>query len=473
MSGGLSTLNFMQGAMEGYRFMEDRKDKQLNRERQLRLDEMAETDQKAKHGLYEVQADAARTRAEHDKLKLEHDIADRPEELKQREIDNKNRETEFGLRRMGLEKGNAALDAQKDRDVTAKQMAELTMKELKTKQSQLQVQALANHIKAQEAGQAVAATPEEKHQMALLNIVDPDVVFGEKGAVAKQVFEGLLSGDIDYRDPVVSDVLMTRFPAIQAIGKENGYNVIAAHLQPVPDKAGEFTIGLEIEGKDKLEPLTDHRSTDPNDTVTVVTFDELADSFEKMVAVQKLANTEAGRAYIKETARLMTGGDKKPADQWEYEIVDGIPGQKNLTTGKFEQFDLRKTTGMTESQIANLKVRFREVMNDDYVYGDLNRAVQDAKTDKERQEASRKFFEYAQSQWDQIIGEEKGRAGEAAQQNDSKPDYAGDGTLDISTMTPQQRAILQAAKAKHPDMTDKELDQEIRAAREARNGAKP
>lgn len=479
MSGGLSTLNFMQGAMEGYRFMDERKDKQLNRARQLRHDEMAEKEQAAKHGLYEVQKDAATTQAETNRLKLQHEIEDRPHVLEQRKKENEFRDTENDLKRQNLEKGNRALDTQINRDKLASDLAQMDLKKFETAQSQLQLKMTADYFTAQKRGEEYAITDEERAQAAAVGALTPDVVFGEKGAVAKQVFEGVMSGDIKIDDPVVGQVVLVRFPEIQAVAKQNGLNVVQAHLQPIPNRPGEFTIGLEVEGEDKLRPLSEKRTTDPNDPPRVVTLDELSSAFESLVGAQKLGSTAYGRELTIAMNDQVSGGKAKPVDQWVYEIVDGAPGQKNLTTGKFEQFDMRKTTGMTPSQKANLKVRFREVMNEDYVYGDLNQAVQKAKTDDERKEANRKLREYAESQWSEIVESEKGGNSNKSEDkpNQENPtqqsDYAGDGTLDMSTKTPQQRAILQAAKAKYPDMTDKELDQEIRAAREARNGAKP
>lgn len=145
-----------------------------------------------------------------------------------------------------------------------------------------------NHLNARKmrvmAGAGVEWSPE--NQKALENYgrtADPEYLLAPETGAALETFEKVMSGEIDKNDPRAIQSA-NRLINVQR-GATEGRQVQINRIYPSKDGQG-IHLGLHVKNADGTENpkgvLTDRRSSDPDDIVSTISFDELISNYSNI-----------------------------------------------------------------------------------------------------------------------------------------------------------------------------------------------
>lgn len=502
MAGGLSTLNFMQGAMDGYKFMEDRKDKSAARAQSLRMADLKEQEagmlkekwaaektkwesdaesRRADIDIKRGEADIAKQRLAHDKLKLE------------------SEEKRAGPKH---EAEMAAIEARRLENETAAQKNKTEREKMELENRDRYVSEVGDYVAARRAGLAVARTEKQRAQMHAAGWVLPEDILSPDGLKARERIGKVLNGDIDMQDPEVSELIFFLNPDIKAAAKHEGeFEYIRMLPSPNnstdPNEPKKVVFEVKIKGQNETKTLTHGRSTDPNESVIEVDLDAMTDKALALVQTQDLMQSEAGQEFLTQYGRSRSNKkSEKNAPKEELQTIGGMSFIVDTANGTMRQVDPGKTQDSIEQKERQALI---QRLSTESTMLDFNRRIGWAKNDDERNRLVKQRDAYFEQMWQlsrnkntqasnppprpaQVtpapvttsaseMGSSSGAPPPQAQPAPTQTpaaDYKGDGTAPIQKLNPAQMSAFLAEKQLQPELTDREIIEQLR--QRARNG---
>lgn len=231
---GLSTANFLGGAMQGYQFMAG------------------------------------------------------VEENKQRAAERKQL---AGLREADEARRNESHAAQMESVADQKKLNALRFDQINEDQARKMNTALAMSLKN------AKDMPEEYQQMiASYPNLNAQRLLSDEAGVHLDNVEKAISGEIDYRSPEVAAAFDFINPEI-SLGAKDGRKVKTSRLYP-GRSPGTIAVGLSVDDDPSIRPLTENRSADDNDPVKEVPLELLIQRAQTMKQYRNMLQSEQGREWL-------------------------------------------------------------------------------------------------------------------------------------------------------------------------------
>lgn len=139
--------------------------------------------------------------------------------------------------------------------------------------------------------------PEEYQQMiaAHPNLNAQRLLSDEAGAHLSTI-EKVIAGEVDYRSPEVAAAFDFMNPEI-GLGAKDGRKVKTARLFP-GRTPGTIAVGLSVDGDNDIRPLTENRSADDSDPVKEVPLELLIQRAQTMKQYRSMLQSEKGREWL-------------------------------------------------------------------------------------------------------------------------------------------------------------------------------
>lgn len=286
---GLSTANFVSGAMQGFQFGENIKDRNAHRERQKKMD-----------GLREAEARRAEERFHMNK-----------------EVHANN------LKLSESQEQRAAETHGMNKRLNGIRVDQLNQQNLEKMNRGMAMSFLA--MQGNDLPPEDAAFLNTHKNLDVRRLLSPE--YGKAIETVEKVF----AGEIDRNSPEAMEALAMTAPEIM---DGTDANVRPAAVLP-GGSPNTFRVGLKVEGDDNIQGLTESRSSDDKDPVKEIPVDAYIQRIQtaKMIR-EKFQNPEFVQAYVKRWApdALQQGaGSDAPADirtakilQQEYWEQDGV-----------------------------------------------------------------------------------------------------------------------------------------------------
>jgi hypothetical protein len=139
--------------------------------------------------------------------------------------------------------------------------------------------------------------PEEYQQMIAThpNLNAQRLLSDEAGSHLGTI-EKVIAGEIDYRSPEVAVAFDFINPEI-GLGAKDGRKVKTARLFP-GKTPGTIAVGLNVDGDSSIRPLTENRSADDNDPVKEVPLELLIQRAQTMKQYRSMLQSEQGREWL-------------------------------------------------------------------------------------------------------------------------------------------------------------------------------
>lgn len=273
---GLSSANFLGGAMQGYQFMQGVED---NKQRAQERKQMA--------GLRD--ADAARQTEQFAMQKQQH---------------NQNNE-----------------------------LHSARMRKLAQEEQEGATKALARQLYAIDSGTDLS--PEERDELIKATggsrLLDPSYLSSPEVGEALEIYPQVMGGQIDRNDPRALKAYNTILNVQR--GAKDGRQVQINKVVPSKDGQGVH-VGLHVKNADGTENpngvLTDSRSSDPNDPVSTISFDEINGVYGATKNLRDLVNNPKYR----QTLYRQYGFGTQPISAKDQSIIDKNKAQANLYNSK-------------------------------------------------------------------------------------------------------------------------------------------
>lgn len=279
---GLSSANFVSGAMQGYQFMEGVENNQLRR------DEI-----KQNRGLRD--AEESRRKESHSAQMQAHEQNQKIQGIKLDQID----------------------------EATSQKM---------------------NQALAWSLHNAKDMPPEYQQLVAAHPNLNAQRIMSDEAGKYLEVLEGAATGKVDYRSPEVAEAFDFLNPEI-GLGATGGRKVKTSRLVP-GKTPGTVMVGLSVEGDDRVRPLTERRSSDDDDPVKEVPLEVLIQRAQTMKQYRNMLLDPKGRDWFIKTNLPATAASKDGKwSDIKTDSKTGITFQTNLSTGEIKQLDNRKTGG--------------------------------------------------------------------------------------------------------------------------------
>ena len=181
---------------------------------------------------------------------------------------------------------------------------------------------------------------------------------------ALDTLEAAATGKIDYRHPDVGKAFDLVNPEIQ-LGATQGRKVRTARLYP-GKTPGTVMVGLHVDGDPDERPLTVNRSSDPHDAVKEVSIEQLIQRVQTAQQYRHMLLSPEGRDwFIKTTigpelAQQNLQQQKMDLAKQELDITKEKLNQKGRENGPKpsalqKEIDYLKTLGMTTEQALNYR----------------------------------------------------------------------------------------------------------------------
>lgn len=190
-------------------------------------------------------------------------------------------------------------------------------------------------------GEQLGLTEKQRHAVQIIPQLDMNYLMADETRTGLTALKEL---GIQATNPATAQEALKRINAPENLahlnrvftevqtGASDGRKRTITSMIPGPEE-GTVLLGLAVENDPKQRPLTNNRSSDPNDDVMVVRIADLQNKVDKSLQVIDLMNTKEGRATI--VKRYAPDQADRYSDV-KLDPVSGLFGQTNLNTNKFE-----------------------------------------------------------------------------------------------------------------------------------------
>lgn len=234
MSGGLSTANFLGGAMQGYQFMAGVEENKQRGEERKQMASLRDADEARRAELHTAQIES-----------------------------------------LGEQKKLNALRFDQINEDQARKMNTALALSLQNADGM-----------PEEYRQLVTAYPNLNAQRLL----------SDEAGVHLSTVDKVMAGEIDYTSPEVGAAVDFLGPEI-GLGAKDGRKVKTARLYP-GRSPGTIAVGLNVDGDPSIRPLTENRSADDNDPVKEIPIELLIGRAQTMKKYRNMLQSEEGRNWF-------------------------------------------------------------------------------------------------------------------------------------------------------------------------------
>lgn len=174
--------------------------------------------------------------------------------------------------------------------------------------------------------------------------LDAQRLMSDEAGKYLETLEQAATGKVDYRSPEVAEAFDFLNPEI-GLGASGGRRVKTSRLVP-GKTPGTIMVGLSVEGDNDVRPLTERRSADDDDPVREVPLEQLIQKAQTMKLYRQMMLDPKGREwFIKNNLPEVAGADNGGWSEIKTDEKTGVTYQRNLKTGEVKQLDPRKTVG--------------------------------------------------------------------------------------------------------------------------------